>query len=223
MANDDYKATWNGLSATLSGALLHVAGHEDEDEFAKSALRTLGYLEDTTGVRPADTVLEIGCGVGRVGQILAPRVREWIGCDVSGNMLTHARQRLAGRPNVRLQEIDGVSLAPIPDASVDLVYSTVVFMHLVEWDRWNYVREAFRVLRPGGRLWVDNVNLCTDDGWALFAHIAANHPPSNRPFHLTRASTPQELETYFRRAGFGDVHNRSRHLWVDVWGLKPAR
>ena len=38
---------------------------------------------------------------------------------------------------------------PIADSSIDVVYSTVVFMHLESWDRYAYVKEARRVLPPG--------------------------------------------------------------------------
>ena len=59
----------------------------------RDAEATLDILRATVGVQPADIVLEIGCGVGRVGRILAPFVREWIGCDVSTNMLRQAERR----------------------------------------------------------------------------------------------------------------------------------
>jgi cyclopropane fatty-acyl-phospholipid synthase-like methyltransferase len=218
----DYKSVWNNLSTNRRDAVIHVAGYDDEALLHEAAVGTVGCIEELVGIRPTDTILEIGCGVGRVASVLAPRVTTWIGCDVSKNMLQHARERLKLRPNTRLVEISGYDLSPVADASVDVVYCTVVFMHLEEWDRWEYVREAFRVLKPGGRLWVDNMSLCTDDGWALFLEVSKTNPPGKRPPHISRASTPQELETYFRRAGFTSIQTRNRLLWVDAWGVKPA-
>ena len=142
----DYKAVWTSLSTTKEAAYMVVSGYTDEEKFHADAEDTLDILRATTGIKPTDVFLEIGCGVGRVGRVLAPLVREWIGCDVSPNMITLAGRRLLGLPNARLQEISGYDLQPIPDASVDVVYTTVVFMHLEEWDRYTYVLEAMRVL-----------------------------------------------------------------------------
>ena len=142
----DYKTTWNALSGSKQEAYLYVAGYTDEEKFHADAEDTIDILRETVGVRPDDVFLEIGCGVGRVGRVLAPLVKEWIGCDVSANMLKLAGRRLLGIPNTRLQEISGYDLQPIPDGAVDVVYTTVVFMHLEEWDRYNYILEAMRVL-----------------------------------------------------------------------------
>ena len=217
-----YKEVWNALSADVKDALLHVGGTVDEAAIDHETKNTIKVITETIGLRPGDEFLEIGCGIGRVGKLLAPQVRRWVGCDVAENMLGHARERLGHMPNVELVALSGVDLAPIPDASVDAVYSTVVFMHLDEWDRWAYVREAFRVLRPGGRFWCDNVDIGTEDGWKVFEAAWRAFPPTKRPAHITRCSTPQELATYLRRAGFATVQTRTRHLWVDAWGVKPA-
>jgi SAM-dependent methyltransferase len=215
-----YKAVWNQLSDTESRAKMHVVGSEREEDFSATAEETLAALMSTVGVRPDDTILEIGCGVGRVGSVLAPRCREWIGCDVSSNMIAHTRARLQQFPNVRAVEISGYDLQPIADQSVDLVYCTIVFMHLDEWDRYNYVLEALRVLRPGGRIVIDNFSICSDAGWEVF-EIHRRFPPAERPSHISKSSTPQELETYLRRAGFADVQGRTDGSIVRYWGIKP--
>ena len=215
----DYKQTWEQLADTRERAQMHVIGSVDPADFAATAAETLTTLEETVGVRPGDTCLEIGCGVGRVGAVLAPRCREWIGCDVSPRMLEHAREQLGERPDVRLVELTGYDLRPIGDASCDLVYSTVVFMHLDEWDRYGYLVEAHRVLAPGGRVYIDNVNLCSDEGWRVFESHRA-FAPDARPAHASRASTAQELTTYLERAGFRDVQWREQGLWVQCWGRR---
>ena len=169
------------------------------------------------GINPDDEMLEIGCGVGRMGMVLAPICKKWIGCDVSKNMLNHAANRLENCKNIQLVELSGFDLIPISNSSVDLVYCTVVFMHLDEWDRYNYVLEVYRVLRPGGRIYIDNFNLCSDEGWAVFEQHRAI-PPSQRPSHISRSSTPQEIETYLRRAGFKSISIEERNTWVYGWG-----
>lgn len=217
--SDDYKANWNHLAETEESALLHVAGYTDEAKLKEATDITIEMLRITVGINPTDEFLEIGCGVGRVGKFLAPKVKRWIGCDVSENMLGHARQRLAGLNNVELVPISGYDLRPIPDASVDVVYCTVVFMHLQEWDRYAYVKEAYRVLRPGGRFFCDNANLDSEDGWKMFEASAA-FPVDRRPQHLSRCSTVPEIQTFLRRAGFREPQTITPGVWVVGWGKK---
>jgi hypothetical protein len=68
----EYRATWTALSETYPRALAHVIGDLSEDELRASGLATLAQLESTVGVNASDTILEIGCGVGRVGWALMP-------------------------------------------------------------------------------------------------------------------------------------------------------
>jgi ubiquinone/menaquinone biosynthesis C-methylase UbiE len=218
----DYKPVWNSLSGTEAQAKLHVIGSEREEDFDATGEQTRQILESTVGIRPDDVMLEIGCGVGRVGRVLAPLCRQWIGCDVSSNMIEHTRRRLQAFPNVKLIEISGYDLQPVPDRSVDVVYCTVVFMHLDEWDRYTYVLEAKRVLKPGGRIYIDNFSLCNDEGWAVFETHRTAFPPAQRPAQISKSSTPQELETYLKRAGFEGVREISAHSLVGYSGVKPA-
>jgi SAM-dependent methyltransferase len=136
-------------------------------------------------------------------------------------MLRYAAEALAGVPNVSTVRLNGYDLAGVADASKDVVYCTGVFMHLDEWERFRYVRDAGRVLRPGGRLYVDNFNLLEPEGWSLFLeHVAMD--PAKRPANISRHSTPAELEAYLRQAGFSDVRVRTGGLWVTVTGRRTA-
>jgi len=217
----DYKSVWNSLSGSKEEAYQYVSGYTDEDKFHADAEDTVDILRETVGVRPDDVFLEIGCGVGRVARVLSPFVKEWIGCDVSANMLRLASRRLLGLENTRLVEISGYDLGPISDASVDVVYTTVVFMHLEEWDRYNYVLEAGRVLKPGGRFYCDNVDLASERGWAVFEESRLRFAPRERPSQISKCSTRPELETFLKRAGFADVRVAGRlDFWVYGWGVK---
>lgn len=198
-----YKDVWGKLSKTENSAKRWVQGSTDEGELARSADYFLARLDRLVGVHPDDDIMEIGCGVGRVGAVLAGRCRSWTGADVSANMLSHTRRRLASHSNVRTVEISGYDLAAVASESLDLVYCTVVFMHVSEWERFGYIEEARRVLRPGGRLYVDNVSLRTGYGWDFFQSSRAI-PPERRPPQIGQTSTPQEFEVYFRKAGFNE-------------------
>src|SRR5499427_7124202 len=135
----DYKKVWSALSTTEEQAKLHVIGVTDEAALQATGEETLRFLQESVGIAKEDVVLEIGCGIGRVGKVVAPLCRKWIGCDVTSNMLSIAAQRLKNIPGVELKEISGYNLNGIADGSVDVVYCTVVFMHLQPWDRHNYI------------------------------------------------------------------------------------
>jgi SAM-dependent methyltransferase len=117
--------------------------------------------------------------------------------------------------------LNGIDLDGVADASVDVVYCTGVFMHLDEWERYRYLAEAFRVLRPGGRLYVDNINLLSPDGWRIFAETARMDPFA-RPVNVSKTSTPEELSWFASQAGFADVRARSGTLWITVVARKPG-
>ena len=208
-----YKATWQQLAASARDAKMAVAGYADEDQLDVSGRHTVDLLDQLVGIEPSDVVLEIGCGVGRVGKILSARCSKWIGTDISGRMLEVAAERLRGCPNVELIELSTVGLGEVPDASVDVAYCTVVFMHLFEWDRYRYVQEAFRVLRPGGRCFFDNLDITSPHGWKVFME-GATFDIEGRPAHLSMTSSGDELSTYAVKAGFSDVRV---HRWDDAW------
>lgn len=218
----DYKGTWEALAPDEEGARMFVAGHTDNSEWDRSALVTRDILKEYVGLEPTDVLLEIGCGMGRVGKVLSPLCQRWIGADISSGMLSCAHHHLQGLDNIELVELDDVSLRAIPDASVDLVYCTVVFMHLYEWDRFRYVEEAMRVLKPGGRCYFDNVDITSDHGWEVFQQ-SAGFPRDNRPAQISMTSSGDELETYGRRAGFEGIQiRRWGGAWVTLTGRKPV-
>jgi SAM-dependent methyltransferase len=215
----NYKKIWNEVAYDEDHAKTAVSGSANEEDFQRSGKSTGAYLAEVLGVSQEDVVLEIGAGVGRVGPFLAPICKEWIAVDVSENMLAHVRRRLSKFGNVRTVATNGYDLREIPSESVDVVYSTVVFMHLDEWERFSYIREGFRILRRGGRMLVDNVDLTSDAGWQFFLQVCAI-PPNERPAQISKTSTPQELETYFQRAGFSDIRQFHEGLWVITRGRK---
>ncbi len=215
-----YAQVWDQVSQTETAARIAVSGTPDDQEWARSGEATAGDVRTLAAVTPADDVLEIGCGAGRVGRFLAPHCRHWTGADVSPNMLRFAADALADLPNVSTVPLNGYDLSGVADHTMDVVYCTGVFMHLDEWERFRYVLDARRVLRPGGRLYVDNFNLLEPEGWALFMdHFRMD--PSKRPANVSRHSTPQELERYLAQAGYRDIAVRTGGLWVTVVGQAP--
>ena len=75
------------------------------------------------------------------------------GIDVSDEMIRRARENLRGIAHAHPHHTSGSDLAPFADESFDFVYSYAVFQHIPSLDIvMNYLREAHRVLKPGGLL-----------------------------------------------------------------------
>ena len=217
-----YGEVWDALAATPELAKAAACGYEDESAVRRSAQTALKNLIELAGVRTEDDILEFGCGVARIGLELTPRCRSWTGADPSTNMLATAAERLRGMNNVRLVKLQQVGLDQMESNSFDLVYSTNMLAHLDGIDRWRYVKDAFRVLRPAGRLCIDNVDLESDEGWAAFARGAESSQELERPPYIPTPSTAAELTTYALRAGFVQTKAHKRPPLVIVTALKPS-
>lgn len=203
----DYKQIWNDLSTNFDDAGFYVCCTTDEDDIRKNGALTAAFLRDVLRIESTDKVLEIGCGVARIGRELAPYCGEWHGTDISGNMIAYARERTKDMPNVYLHELPDNSLRIFPDNSFDRVYCSIVFMHLDKPDMFTYIREAYRVLKPGGRAYFDTYNLLAPQAWQEFMKIIETFPPGTpRPGHVSQFSTPQEVEKFMQEAGFDWIH-----------------
>jgi ArsR family transcriptional regulator len=102
---------------------------------------------------PEGRLLDIGTGTGRVLELLAPRVRQALGVDASKAMLALARARLSapGFAHCAVRLADMYRL-PLADRSFDTVVLQMVLHHAE--DPAGAVREATRILAPGGKLLV---------------------------------------------------------------------
>lgn len=122
---------------------------------------------------PERILLEIGCGSGRFLAPLAREVRLVVGSDVSLGMLREARRQT---PSAALLCGSGRDLSAFRDAVIDTVYAVDVFPYLVmagEDLAAAHVREAFRVLRPGGQFLLLNYSYRGD--FALDCADVARH------------------------------------------------
>ncbi len=163
----DRKPLWQAVETAVRGdpafaadaerrrAVLERRRARSRAHFAASpvggASFSLGCLrEEALGALAPEgwTVVDAGCGDGYLTELLAARFANVIAVDHAPERLAAARERLKGRPvDFRLGEVDAL---PVAAASVDAVFLGLVLHHVPELAP--ALREARRVLRPGGRL-----------------------------------------------------------------------
>ncbi|HEV2382714.1 MAG TPA: class I SAM-dependent methyltransferase [Terriglobia bacterium] len=119
-----------------------------EDDYARLVSPLLVKLNFTT---EGKSMLEVGCGVGRVTRSFARRFGAVTALDISEEMLGQARQLNGDIHNIVWIHGDGMSLKGVPSESVDLVFSYLVLQHVPNKAvALGYVAEMLRVLRPAG-------------------------------------------------------------------------
>jgi SAM-dependent methyltransferase len=139
------KETWERVAKTddVYGAICHGW---DKARF-ESHPESLFFYADCP---PDATVVDLGCGIGRVARFVAPKVARYIGLDYAAAMVARAREYNAGLVNVEFVESD--TLAVLPDESADRIVSEQVFIHCMREQQLRYLGEAYDVLKPGGVL-----------------------------------------------------------------------
>lgn len=118
------------------------------DQMRQSAI-SKAYLH------PNMVVADIGAGTGSMAAGLAPLVQHVHLVDGSAAMLQVAQSSLSSFPNLSFHEADGLSL-PFPDASLDAIFANMYLHHCP--DPLAAVSEMVRVLKPGGRLVITDLD-----------------------------------------------------------------
>ena len=174
-----------------------------------------GNPQAIAALQPGETVVDLGSGAGFDCLLAARQVGDTghvIGVDMTHEMLNKARDNAAriGAGNVEFEHL------PVADNPADVVISNCV-INLVP-DKERVFREAFRVLKPGGRLAVsDIINTAP-----LSAELQSD--PALLCGCIAGASSAERVEDWLARAGFVDIRvtpkPESREL-IETWA--PGR
>ncbi len=145
-----YAAAWETLARVIPD---DAVGTGDFDLIGRIELGVL-LME---GLRPTDTLLDFGCGSGRLALKAIPVLREghYFGVDISQTMVELARDRVAHEypdPSCRVSWLQlGEPPFPLEERSIDVACAFSVFTHIEHEDAYRYLKDALRIVRPGGR------------------------------------------------------------------------
>ena len=165
----DYRKTHRRQFQILRGAY-------SNDEAAKMAVggefEAIGALLRETlihhGLQKDHYVIDVGCGSGRLAKPLSEYLTEgkYLGIDVVPQLIDYARS-IAGRPDWRFEMAQGLTI-PEADNNADMVCFFSVLTHLLHEESFVYLREAKRVLKPGGKIVLSFLDFRIAGHWDIF-------------------------------------------------------
>jgi arsenite methyltransferase len=179
-----------------------------------------GNPQAIASLKPGETVLDLGSGAGfdafLAANAVGPEGRV-IGVDMTPEMVSKARQNNAGSGHENVEfRIGEIESLPVADATVDVIISNCVIN--LSPDKPRVFREAFRVLKPGGRLAIADIAALAPipdefrEDWELYTGCIAG------------ASSVADLKSMLKDAGFADIRivrkGESREI---VGGWFPGR
>jgi SAM-dependent methyltransferase len=220
--NQGYKQAWEAVGKDAGWTFTMMNGSPDEATLQRTGRDMAQRLVDALAITQTHRVLELGCGVARVGRELAPRVGQWHGVDISSSIIKIARRRTAHLANVQFHELDRTAL-PLRDNSMDRAYSHLVLFHMDKEDLFLYLQELRRTLAPGGLIYFDTWNLLHPEGWNRFMWELEHHRHKRvKPAHRNQFCTPEEIRLYVEKAGLVPLHIIDESFWIQTIAAKPG-
>jgi ubiquinone/menaquinone biosynthesis C-methylase UbiE len=180
----------------------------------------LDRLVELARVQRTDRVLDVATGTGHTAFAFAPHVREVVATDITREMLDEAEKLKAelGMRNVEFRIADAHDL-PFEDETFDVVTCRRAAHHFTDIRR--ALREMRRVLRPGGRLVIDDRSVPEDD----FVDTTLNRLDVLHDRSHVREYRPSGWQRMLQEAGFTietiEPYTKHRPLSAFTNGVEP--
>ncbi len=147
------KRFWNVEDAgTAKFERIDTEQDKTEEAWKRLADQDATRVLDGITIGPDFTLLEVGCGIGRIIDKLRERVqfKRYIGVDISEKMIEFAKEYLGNDTRISLAVNNGYDLACVESDVADFAYSVDVFIHIYDVDiAANYLSEVYRALKKG--------------------------------------------------------------------------
>jgi ubiquinone/menaquinone biosynthesis C-methylase UbiE len=205
---DDPRTTFGPVAANYSRSTFHTSSDR------------LQEVIDLVQPREGDVALDVATGTGNTAFALAPYVRRVVGLDLTSEMLEEAQRVAAAKGTGNVAWVFGdASALPFADEAFDIYVVRAAPHHFPDFDA--FVREAFRVLRPG------RAAAFIDCAPPIPARDVLHEVEKRRDPSHVRSLTLEEWSAHLQAAGFAVEMARARELdwdyedWMRNMAVRP--
>jgi SAM-dependent methyltransferase len=191
----DYESFVETLLANFprDEAMSHAVGGAYEE----TGLKERAILE-YCGLKPGASLVDIGCGSGRLATALSDLDIDYLGTDVVQKLLDYAKAKAPPR----FRFVRHVDLTvPAEANSVDMICAFSVFTHLHHTETYIYLTDFLRALRPGGVAVFSFLEFATDHHWPVFIKTVNDQKAGSLP-HLNAFIERNVIEIWAQHLGF---------------------
>jgi len=224
--NRTSRARWEYIGRSRSDAAQMMDGSGGEDDLRRRGGRMALIIAAALGVTRDQRVLEVGCGLGRVGREMAPLCATYTGADISRSLLRRAARRTRHLPNVTLRHLTGPGdagdgLQGFADGSWDRIYCHLVLLHLDETTILSLLRGFRRVLAADGLIYFDVWNRDHPQVKELCRREKSD-PSLRRQPHRSRFYRRGDVEGWLAAAALQALWMSDESFLVQVVAAQPG-